>query len=159
MSSLQRGETVALGVALGAGLLGLLTSVGFGPLPLAPTWVAWVLHPLMLLAGGTSGVLAVRRVQQIEDIRWQIVNQELVTQAEVDYAHREAEHQRRHAGTVYLLAPLMLGYWSAYQVESEGALTLAGSLLVTPFIGFGLGLGLELLRLRRQRLADASGLK
>ncbi len=157
MTPLERGETVSLGVAIVAGLLGLLTSVGFGPLPLMPSWVAWALHPVMLLVGGAAGVLAVRRIQQIEEVRWQIANQELVTQAEVDHAHREAERQRRYAGTVYLLAPLMLGYWGAYQVESDGALTLAGLLLVTPFVGFGLGLGLELLRQRR--LADAPGFK
>ena len=104
MTKLQRAEAGALVVTILAGLIGLLTSIGLGPLPEAPTWVAWILHPVLLLLGMATGIVTWLRLREIEATRWQVANEELATQAEIDLAHREDDrvsvellprHQRR----------------------------------------------------------------
>ena len=50
-----------------------------------------------------------------------------------------AERERRSAVTSFLAAPLMLGYWLAYQVEGEGQRLAAQLLPATALMGSVIG--------------------
>jgi len=133
---LARLRTIALATAVVTAFLGLGASVGVRLLPVGPAWLAVLAHPLFAALGFACGVATVVRGVQIDRWRWQVVDDELATNPEIQEAHREAERQRRFAGTAFLAAPVFLGYWGIYQLA--GGL-VAGLLPVTALTGFALG--------------------
>lgn len=145
---LETAQTVA-GFAGGAGLvLGLLSSIDALPIPRGPEGVAWILHPLFFLLGVAGGVSAAVRGRQVDRRRWEVLEDPMLTDGERETAHREAERERRWAGTVFFMAPLFLAYWMAYQFGdedggfgggAEGSL-VADLLILPPMIGFLAGL-------------------
>ena len=73
-----------------------------------------------------------------------------LTSDERDYAHRYAERERRWASTAFLSAPLMLGYWMAYQLEGGGRSLDAQLLPLTAVVGAVIGFAAARLRTRRK---------
>lgn len=140
MSVLERSQKVAFWVAVVSASLGFLTSAGCVQLPRLPAGAAVWLHPLLLVLGLLAGLAAVGRNTEIDRERWRVVEDPLLTSGERDYAHKRAERQRRWAGTAFISAPLMIGYWMAYQVEGEGRGLLAQLLPATALLGSVLGL-------------------
>lgn len=139
-SPLERLQRVAALVAVVSGLLGLATSVGCLALPpLASGWV-WVLHPALLLLGLGGGWATVLRGREIDRRRWEIVEDPQLTRGEREYAHREAERQRRLAGTAYLAAAVFLGYWLAYHLGGGHGWVPAILLAVSPLVAYAAGL-------------------
>lgn len=133
LAAWQRAATWSAGAAV---LLGLAASVGVRLLPLGPLWLAALVHPLLAALGFLCGAAGVVRGQQIDRRRWEIVDDATATNAEIQEAHREAERQRRYAGTAFLAAPIFLGYWGIYQFT--GGL-VAGLLAVTALAGYAVG--------------------
>jgi hypothetical protein len=82
-------------------------------------------------------LVAVSRHRQIDQRRWEILADSALTKGERDYAHREAERQRRVAATAFGAAPVGLGYWMAYQMEAAGFTVFL--LPASPLLGFALG--------------------
>ncbi len=147
-SRLERGERICFRVAVACAALGFLTSAGCSPLPsLTAGAVPW-LHPLLLLAGAAAGLASSHRGVEIDRRRWELLEEPLLTDGERQLAHKEAERQRRWASLAYLGAPLMLGYWLAYQVEGEGRALAAALLPVTAVLGSVAGLAWARLRER-----------
>ena len=151
MTRLERLQKISFWVAVISAALGFLTSAGCGLAPDIPDSSVRVLHPLLLILGGIVGYLSVFRSDEIDRERWRIVEDPSLTSGERDYAHRYAERQRRVASTAFLAAPLMLGYWMAYQVESEGQALASQLLPVTALVGSVIGV------LVARRRAAASG--
>jgi len=151
MTRLERLQRLSFWVAVISAALGFLTSAGCGLAPDIPDSSVRFLHPLLLILGGIVGYLSVFRSDEIDRERWRIVEDPSLTSGERDYAHRYAERQRRVASTAFLAAPLMLGYWMAYQVESEGQALAAQLLPVTALVGSVIGV------LVARRRAAASG--
>jgi len=139
MTPLERGQKVAFWVAVVCLGLGFLTSAGCQMLPALPTGTLWVLHPILLVLGAVAGYLSSGRNEEIDRQRWQVAEDPSLTSGERDYAHRYAERQRRWASTSFIAAPLMLGYWLAYQVEGAGRLLAAQLLPATALLGAVLG--------------------
>lgn len=141
MSRLQGLERVSLGVAVVCGLLTLASAAGCPTFEVEePAW-AWPLHALLLAVGAGAGVATMLRGVEIDRKRWEIVEDPLLTSGERQYAHKEAERQRRAAGTLLLLGPVVLGYWLAYQFRSAQVHVLLTDLLgVTPLFAFLAGL-------------------
>ncbi len=83
--------------------------------------------------------LALARGEEIDRERWRVVDDPDLTSGEREYAHRRAERLRRWANTSYVAAPLMLGYWMAYQVTGEGRRLAAQLLPATALVGSVLG--------------------
>jgi hypothetical protein len=135
MSALERAQKVALWVATICAIVGFLTSAGCGMLPELPGGMAAWLHPVLLVLGIVAGLAASARNEEIDRNRWQIVEDPMLTSDERDYAHRFAERERRWASTAFLAAPLMLGYWLAYQLEGGGRRLDAQLLPMTAVIG------------------------
>lgn len=138
MSVLERRQRVAFWVAVVSAGLGFVTSAGCPLLPGLPTESLWFLHPALLALGALAGYQSVLRNTEIDRERWRIAEDSTVTSGEREYAHRYAERQRRWSSTSFISAPLMLGYWLAYQVEGGGrglaaqllpAVALAGSVV------------------------------
>jgi len=145
---LETAQTVAA-FAGGAGLLlGLLSSIDVLPIPRGGEWVAWILHPLFFLLGIAAGIAAAVRGRQVDRRRWELLEDPMLTDGERELAHREAERQRRWAGTVFFMAPLFLAYWMAYQFGGEeggfgggeDTSVLADLLILPPMVGFLAGL-------------------
>ena len=148
---IEKLEKVAFWVAVICAGLGFLTSAGCLHLPSAPRGALGFLHTFLLLVGAVAGWLGVRRSREIDRRRWEIVKDDRLTSGERDWAHKEAERQRRWAGTSFLGAPVMLGYWLAHQVEG-GARVLAAQILpATALAGAVIGLIAAHLHSRRQR--------
>ncbi|MCZ7650634.1 MAG: hypothetical protein M5U13_05510 [Thermoanaerobaculia bacterium] len=139
MTSLERAERLALWIAVALGLLGFAGGLGQRVLPPLPAAAAWPLQALVIGSGLLAARLARRRAAEIERRRWAALEEPLLTSGEREWAHREAERARRASGFAFLLAPLMLGYFLAYQFP-EGAAPLARALAGTPLLGFVLGL-------------------
>jgi len=134
-------QRISLWVTVAAFLLGLLASIGIFLLPAGDPATAVPLHPILGLLGAAGGVATAVRGRQIDQQRWEILEDPLLTDGERETAHREAERERRVAGTLFLLAPVALGYWAAYQLAGEEGGTLTTYLLgVSPMLGFVLGL-------------------
>lgn len=144
---LTRLQQAAGAVAVAGLVLGFLASIDVRLLPPGDPRVAAWLHPLLLVLGIAAGAAAAERGRQIDRRRWEIVEDPLITSGEREYAHKEAERERRVASTVFLLAPVLLGYWLGYQFSGserpEGGSTVAYLLTVTPMVGFVLGLWLS----------------
>ena len=140
MSHLERLQKVSFWFAVICAALGFLTSAGCSFGPEIPPGALGFLHALLFLVGAVAGYLSVFRNQAIDRERWRIAEDPSLTSGERDYAHKYAERQRRWATTSYLAAPLMLGYWLAYQVEGEGQRLMAQLLPVTGLAGSVVGL-------------------
>jgi len=120
MTRLERAQRVSFWVAVVSATLGFLTSAGCRMLPeISSSWVG-LLHGLLFVLGAVAGFLAVGRGRDIDRERWRVAEDPTLTSGERDYAHKYAERERRVAVTSFLAAPLMLGYWLAYQVVGEG---------------------------------------
>jgi hypothetical protein len=135
MSRLQRIQRVAFWVAVVSAAMGFMTSAGCRMLPAIPSgWVGW-LHAGLLVLGAVAGFVAFSRGREIDQERWRVAEDPSLTSGERDYAHKHAERERRSAATSLLAAPLMLGYWLAYQVVGEGEALAAQLLPVTALVG------------------------
>lgn len=148
MSALERAQKVAFWIAVATATLGFVTSAGCGPMPELPGGLARWLHPVLLAVGIVAGLAAAARNDEIDRTRWQVVEDPMLTSDERDYAHRHAERERRWASTAFLAAPLMLGYWMAYQIEGEGRRLDAQLLPLTAVVGCVIGYLVTSLRAR-----------
>ena len=142
MARIERVQKVYFWIAIASAGLGVVSSSGCSPLPTFPSGVLWVLHPLLFLLGAVSGALNLRRSEQIDRQRWEVAEDSTVTRGEREYAHKDAESERRWAGVCFAGCPLMLGYWLAYQVMTESGRVEAHLLPVTGIAGFAVGLGI-----------------
>lgn len=141
MSPLEKLERVSLGVAIGGGVLSLASAGGCSLLATPNTGWTWFLHPLVFLLSAAAGVVTMLRGVEIDRRRWEIVDEPLLTSGEREHAHKEAERQRRHAGTLLLLGPLMVGFWLSQEYRSAGLGRLATDLLsVAGLFGFFAGI-------------------
>jgi hypothetical protein len=140
MDSLRRKQRAAVWIAVSAAVLAFLAALGGSLLPaVGGVWV-WSLHPFMLALGTWGGRLTSARNRQIERQRWEVVQDPAVTKGEREWAHKEAEAERKRAAVSFLTAPLLVAGWLAYSFR-EGAPTLASDLMpVSALLGFGLGL-------------------
>lgn len=135
MTRLERAQRVSFWVAVVSATLGFLTSAGCRMLPeISSSWVG-SLHGLLFVLGAVAGYLAVGRGREIDRERWRVAEDPSLTSGERDYAHKYAERERRGAVTSFLAAPLMLGYWLAYQVVGEGQNLAAQLLPATALLG------------------------
>jgi hypothetical protein len=139
---LERAQRIAVWVSAFCFLVGFLASIGIFLLPFPGGLdLALPLHLLLGLAGAVAGAATAVRGRQIDRRRWEILEDPLLTDGERELAHREAERQRRVSGTVFLLAPVALGYWAAYQLAGDGGGSPAAYLLTaSPMLGFVVGL-------------------
>lgn len=138
--SVEQWQRVAVWVAGVSIALGLGASTGCAVVPKGPPSFAWLLHPLVMALGALGGYATVLRKREIDRRRWEVVQDDLLTSGERQWAHREAERDIRMAGTVFLLAAVGFGYWMAYQFNVEDQVTVADFLIVTPLLGFVIGL-------------------
>lgn len=139
MTRLQRAQKVSFWVAVVSATVGFLTSAGCRMLPeISSSWVG-PLHGFLFVLGAVAGYLAVGRGQEIDRERWRVAEDPTLTSGERDYAHKYAERERRSAVTSFLAAPLMLGYWLAYQVAGEGQDLVAQLLPATAVLGSVVG--------------------
>ncbi|HVS01778.1 MAG TPA: hypothetical protein VMT16_03335 [Thermoanaerobaculia bacterium] len=137
LETLQR---ASFWVAVTAALLALMTSGGCGPLPAGGgTGLAWPLHPLLLALGAACGWATTRRLSEIDAARWRVVEEAGLTKGEREWAHKEAEAQRRRAGASFVAAPLLLAGWLSQQLRGAGGLLVADLLPVSAMLGFGVG--------------------
>lgn len=135
---LQNTSMVVAAVSL---LLGFLASLEILLLPRADLTWAYVLQPVLLGLGAGGGVAAAFRGRHADRVRWATVAEPLLTDMERETAHKDAEAERRKAGVWFLLGPMLLGYWLAYQVAPPQSNSLAAYLLaILPMPGFVLGL-------------------
>jgi hypothetical protein len=148
---LERLQTFAAIAAVAGLVLGFLASVGLRPFPLLGRGGFWIVAVLLAEAGAGGGVATVVRAGEIDRRRWELVEDPLMTSGEREYAHKEAERQRRWAGTVFFTAPVALAYWAAYQLAPEAALGAPPLLAGFPLAGYLAGLVAAHLAQRRGR--------
>ena len=144
---MKRIQNVALVAAFAWGALGIATATGCPVLPPGDSGAAVWLHPLLIALAAVSGLCFSLRAREIDGERWRIVDDSTITRGEREYAHREAERERKVAGVVFLMAPLTLGFWLASHLRGE-RLTAAELLSLTPLVGFLLGMGVARLLVR-----------
>ena len=132
----QRCQNGALAVAIVTGALGLLAAGGCSVVPEGRPGLAGLIHVLLLGLSIGAGLLAALRTQEVETARWEAVNEPMATKGEREYAHREAESQRRGTSTIFLLAPLGIAFWLAHVFDTEGVFSLSDLFLVTPVLGY-----------------------
>lgn len=138
---LDRIQAIAVWVAGLSLLLGFLASIDVLLLPRGEPRHAWAAHLLLLAVGLFGGAAASLRGRLADRRRWEILEEPLLTSMERENAHREAERERRVAATVFMMAPIFLGYWLAYQLAGEDEGTLVTFLLtLSPLVGYVLGL-------------------
>ena len=137
---MTRVQNVALIFAIVCGALGLATSTGCPVLPESGGDPVAPLHGLVILVGSLAGVIVTYRTRRIDEERWRAVADPVLTKGEREYAHGEAEREKKTAGIVFVMGPLTLGFWMAYHFGQEEAITAADFLTVTPLAGFGVGL-------------------
>lgn len=135
---MRRIQTGALVFAVVCGGLGLMTSTGCPVLPSADPGIVALLHPLVIAMGALAGFLLPFRQRAVDAERWRVVEDPALTSGEREYAHQEAEREKKTAGIVFLMAPLTLGFWLAYHFRQE-TITAADFLTVTPLVGFAVG--------------------
>lgn len=136
-SHLARLQSLSAYAAGGFAVLGFAASLGARLFPLGPPWLALLLHLPVALLGAAAAWAAARRGQEIDRWRWEMVDDPLITGGEREEAHKEAERQRRHAGTAFLAGPVFLGYWLLYQLQPGlVAWFLPGSALLGYAVGY-----------------------
>lgn len=131
--TLTRWQSIATTVAVGAVVLGFLASIDFRLLPILPWWLLLAAHPLLAALGVVAGRAAIRRGHEVDAERWAVVDEPLATAKEREYAHKEAEREHRVSATVFLGAPVFLGYWGLYQFPPGPG---AWALPVTALLGY-----------------------
>ncbi len=146
---LERLQTVAVVAAVGGLALGFLASLGVHVTPLLSRTGLWLTAAALLAAGLLGGVATVLRAREIDRRRWEVVEDPLLTSGEREYAHKEAERERRWAGTVFFTSPIALGYWAAYQLGPDAGLAAPPLLAVVPLGGYLAGLLATYARLRK----------
>lgn len=149
MSRLERAQRLAIFLAVGSGVLGFLASIGLYLLPIRAAGAAWLLHPALLALSLAGGYATVLRGQEIDRRRWEILEEPLLTSGEREYAHKEAERQRRVAATAFFAAPVFVGFWMTSQFAVEGEISLAHFFPIPTLLGYVLGLVLAHLQARR----------
>lgn len=138
--NLQRLQSAAGATAGAMLILGFLASVGLRLFPLLSPAGLWVVSLVLLAAGAAGGAATVDRGEEIDRRRWELVEDPLITSGEREYAHKEAERERRWAGIVFFTAPVALAYCAAGHLP-EGAGAGASPLLaLVPIAGYLAGL-------------------
>ncbi len=133
-------QTVATVVGVAALAVGFLASIGLRLVPVLPAGAFWPLSIVLGLLGLAGGVATVARAETIDRRRWEVADDPLLTSGEREYAHKEAERQRRWAGTVFFAAPVALAYWAAFQLPADGGLGTSPLLALFPLVGYLAGL-------------------
>jgi len=146
---LERVQTFAAVAAVGGLLFGFLASIGVHVLPLLGRTGLWVIAAFLLAGGLFGGAATVLRAREIDRRRWETVEDPLITSGEREYAHKEAERERRWAGTVFFTSPIAISYWAAYQLAPDAGLAAPPVLAVVPLGGYLAGLLATYARLRR----------
>ena len=143
-------QTVTAVLGVTALLAGFLASIGLRQLPELTPGSLVVLGPLLLAAGAVGGWATMARGAAIDRVRWEVVEDPLLTSGEREYAHKEAERERRMAGLVFFTAPIALSYWLAYHFSRESLLVAPPLLALFPLVGYLAGLGAAHWRARRR---------
>ena len=133
-------QRASLWIAGAAFLLVLAASGGCQVLPAGIPSLAWVLHPAVLLLGFVAGWLTTLRHREIDGERWRVVADPLLTKGEREYAHKEAEAERRRAAVCFIAAPLLLAWLLASRFRGPGSHLVTDLLAVTTLAGYGAGL-------------------
>jgi hypothetical protein len=142
--NLARIVTISGWAAAAFGALGFAASLGRGPLPELPAGAVVPLHAVLLALGCAAAVAAARRGEEIDRERFDYAADPHATRDEIKEAHREAERRHKVTFTALVAAPLLLGYWLAYELPA--GLALGRALPAAPLVGFGLGVLLARLR-------------
>lgn len=150
MPRLERLQTAASVAAVTGLVLGFFASIGLRILPVLSPAGFWVAAMLLLAAGAGGGHATVARAREIDRRRWELVEDPLMTSGEREYAHKEAERERRWAGIVFFTAPVALAYWAAYQLSADAALAAPPLLALVPLAGYLAGLLATHWRYRRK---------
>jgi hypothetical protein len=145
--ALERLKGTAAVVALMGLVMGFLASLDLLVLPRFGTAAAWSVGAVLLLLAMACGYLTVLCERQVEVERWQVVAEPHLTEGERTLAHQEAERKRRAAALRFFAAPVLLGYWMAYQAAGPAGPGFQ-SLLVGTLALPGYAAGLVLARLR-----------
>lgn len=134
MPRLQNAAAVLAGFCV---LLAIAASAGLGVIGTFGNAAAIAAHIFLLVFGAICGTLARWRVDEIENERWSHVEDELATQGEKEYAHKEAERGRRAASTLFALAPACLAFWLAQETHVSGdGIRISDLLMVTPLVAY-----------------------
>lgn len=137
---LERLQTAASAAAVTGLVLGFFASIGLRLFPVLSPAGLWVVAVLLLAVGAGGGFATVARAREIDRRRWELVEDPLITSGEREYAHKEAERERRWAGVVFFTAPIALAYWAAYQLSADAALGAPPLLALVPLAGYLAGL-------------------
>ena len=139
MSRLEKLQRTCFWLAIVTAGLGLTSASGCSAVEQLEPDLVWVVHPVLVALGTAAGIASLRRGAEIDRERWRIAEDPTVTSGEREYAHKNAERERRLAGIAFAGAPLMLGYWLAYQIESPADSIRAQLLPVSGIVGFVIG--------------------
>lgn len=139
MTRWELAERIAWWVAAAGGLAGFASSLGKAPLAPLPLALVWPSHLAAFAVGLAGAWLAQRRQAEVEARRWAALEEPGMTSGEREWAHKEAERAGRMALLAFILAPLLLGYWLAYQFPA-GAGPVARALAASPLLGTAAGL-------------------
>lgn len=116
---LERLQGVLFAAAVAGLAVGFFASIGLRVLPLLDRTGFWVVVALLLLLGLGGGAATVVRAWEIDRRRWEAAEDPLITSGEREYAHKEAERERRWAGIVFFTSPIGLGYCAAYHLGPD----------------------------------------
>lgn len=136
---LERLQSFLLAAAIAGLAIGFLASIGLRIFPLLDRAGFWTVVTLLLLAGLGGGVATVVRAREIDRRRWEAVDDPLITKGEREYAHKEAERERRWAGIVYFTSPIALGYCAAYHLGAGAAENAPALLSLLPLASYLVG--------------------
>lgn len=134
--TLERLQTAASAAAVTGLVLGFFASIGLRLFPVLSPAGFWSAILLLLGAGAGGGLGTVARAREIDRRRWELVEDPLMTSGEREYAHKDAERERRWAGVVFFTAPVALAYWAAHQLSADVALTAPPLLALVPLAGY-----------------------
>jgi hypothetical protein len=146
---LERLQSAGAALAVTAGIAGFLASIGLRQIPALDAGTVRLLGGLLALVGLAGGWATARRAQAIDRVRFEVVADLALTSGEREYAHKEAERERRAAGIVFLALPVALAYWLSYHVTPEIKAMAFPTLTIPPLVGYVVGLGAAHLAARR----------